>query len=822
MDGNGISDNLERKLGEIEKRLVSVSDAVERFAAGRSATVPARATREIASGSPVDSPEQPRGSPTSDHRDLDGCTDISFDDATFGGYLFERLLERIVQGRGTSALPAFSADEFDELFAITSDIVVLLDAEAFVLDVNTVFCRRFRYSRDEIRGSGFYDLVVPEYHLAVKTALARTEDHARGSMVPTPDDILVFRAMDREGRFVSLECVFGFIGGYACDGAETDGRRVAVLRDVSLHHSLIEQLKQSRDNYDALSETITEAIFRLDERLTIVFANSAVKRSFGYDSPDVIGQPFSVLFPAEVYERHKAAFLRYFVVDDPDRARLGMENSIELLGRHKNRGVVPMELSFGNSRWHKGRTLTCIARDITQRKTAERRLRHLAYHDQLTDLGNRDLFLVEIQELLRTFKGEFAGKAALFFMDLDGFKQVNDTLGHDAGDLLLVETAKRLRATLRESDSVYRFGGDEFVVLINFMHDTRGAEVVASNILAVVRRPYQLQGNGGEVMRASVGVSVGVAMIPDDGTDVATLTKNADLAMYSAKEGGKNRFAFYSPELDARAYRRWQLEQGLKAALENNDFFLKYQPLVDQSGSIKGIEALLRWDNPDPEAAMPGTFIPAAEQTGLIVPLGLWVLETAFRDTRRLNESGYPDLYVCVNISARQFTQKDFVEMVARSIDRSEIRPKNVKVEITETCIMAAPEEATEKMSALRARFPGIEVAIDDFGTGYSSLSYLSRLPVDIIKIDLSFVTELFAETNEKIVHAIIDLAHSLELELVAEGVETREQWAYFKRHDCRTLQGFLFSRAVVLSELRSLLKSGRLPISADDHRVST
>lgn len=798
MDGNGISDNIERKLGEIETRLDSVSIAVGRFAAAHSATAVA------------------------DRRDATGCSDITFDHSHIGEYVFERLLERIVQGRLTAAVPAFSTDEIDDLFAIAPDIVLLLDAEAVILDVNTAFCRRFGYSRNKICGKTFLDLVVPEYRTAAMTAFQRVEEHARGSMVPTPDDILVFRAEDHEGRFVSLECVFGFIGDSACDGAEPDGRSIAVLRDVSLHQSLIEQLKQSRDNYDALSETITEAIFRVDENLSIVFANSAVKSSFGYDPPDVIGRPFSLLFPTEVFERHEAAFLRYFVVDDPDRARLGMENSIELLGRHKNRGVVPMELSFGNSRWHKGRTLTCIARDITQRKTAERRLRHLAYHDQLTELGNRDLFLLDMQELLRTIDDEFAGKAALLFMDLDGFKQVNDTLGHDAGDLLLVETAKRLRATLRESDSVYRFGGDEFVVLINFMHDVRGAEIVANNILAVVRRPYQIPGSGGEVMKASVGVSVGVAIIPDNGIDIPTLTKNADLAMYSAKEGGKNRFAFFSPELDARAYRRWQLEQGIKAGLENNEFFLKYQPLVDQTGVIKGVEALLRWESSDSEAAMPSTFIPVAEHTGLIVPLGHWVLETAFRDTRRLNETGHPDLFVGVNISPLQFAQKDFVETVGRSIERSGIRPENVKVEITETCIMAAPEEATEKISALRERFPGIEIAIDDFGTGYSSLSYLSRLPVDIIKIDLSFVVELFVGTNEKIVHAIIDLAHSLGLELIAEGVETREQWEYFKLHDCRILQGFHFSPAVVLLELTSLLTSGRLPIATGDDRSST
>jgi diguanylate cyclase (GGDEF)-like protein len=456
-----------------------------------------------------------------------------------------------------------------------------------------------------------------------------------------------------------------------------------------------------------------------------------------------------------------------------------------------------MEVSFGNSKEYRGRTLTCIIRDITRRKNAERRLRHLAYHDQLTGLGNRDLFNTDVRDVLENLTSVASGYAAVMFLDLDGFKQVNDTLGHEAGDHLLIETAHRLRDSLRESDSVYRFGGDEFVVVLTYIHHPRDAALVANKLLAAVRRPYDLADGGQEV---AVGVSIGIALAPSHGQSIEALTKAADLAMYSAKEAGKSQFAFYSPDLNARAMEQWELEQGIRSGLERGEFSLHYQPLVDSTGLIKGVEALMRWTHPAMGPISPGKFIPIAEETGLIVPLGNWVLETAFRDIRAWNDGGYPDLYVSINLSPKQFEQKDLVETIGRALERTGANARNVKLEITETCIMSAPEEAMEKT-----------IAIDDFGTGYSSLSYLSNLPADIIKIDLSFVVNLFAKGNQKIVNAIIGLAHSLGLEVVAEGVESGEQWDYFRTHECQTLQGYHFNAPVPHADIPALLEKGLL-----------
>jgi len=326
-----------------------------------------------------------------------------------------------------------------------------------------------------------------------------------------------------------------------------------------------------------------------------------------------------------------------------------------------------------------------------------------------------------------------------------------------------------------------------------------------------VRRPFDLGNEGASAGDVAVGVSIGIALAPTHGDTIEALTKAADLAMYSAKEAGKSRFAFYNADLNAKAVEQWELEQGIRAGIERGEFSLYYQPLVDADGEIKGLEALMRWHHPSKGLVSPARFIPIAEETGLIVPLGNWALETAFRDLREWNDSGYPNLYVSINLSPKQFEQKDLVETIGRALERTGAQSANVKLEITETSIMAAPEEAMEKMRTLKERYPGLTIAIDDFGTGYSSLSYLSNLPADIIKIDLSFVINLFTKGNQKIVNAIIGLAHSLGLEVVAEGVESGDQWDYFRTHKCQTLQGYHFNKPVPHTEIPPLLERGRL-----------
>jgi two-component system CheB/CheR fusion protein len=669
-----------------------------------------------------------------------------------------------------------------------------------------------------MNGTALTDLIDPEYRLGVLARVTGLGGENTGSFhashhdlppdgstpAPSPTDpldgVLVFRLRRADGTRRSVEMVTAH---------RRNGSVLAVLRPVSVTTDLVEKLRESRNNYDALSETITEAILRLDEDLRIVFANSAVKTTFGYAPDELHGRHFSVLFPASVFRRNEESFRKYFVVDDQDRTSHGLSNTFEILGHHRHRGVAPMEISFGNSKDFRGRTLTCIIRDITQHKNAERRLRHLAYHDQLTGLGNRDLFESHMNRLFQQPGAFEAGPATLMFLDLDGFKQVNDTLGHDVGDDLLVQTGKRLVKALRETDSVYRFGGDEFVVLLNFVRDRRGASVVAHTILAEIRRPYTVVVSGdteGTTATVSVGVSIGISMLPEHGSTITGATKTADLAMYSSKEAGKNRFTFYDPSMDQRAHDRWHLEQGIRTSLERQEFQMYYQPLVDIDGGILGYEALLRWDSPGYGTVSPRRFIAIAEETGLIVPLGAWAMETAFHDAVTWVAPNGNLPYISVNLSPKQFERADLLTTLTNVINRTQIDPGRVIIEVTETSVMSAPEASIATLEALKTRFPDMLIAIDDFGTGYSSLSYLTRLPVDIIKIDLSFVSRLFIQNNEKIVQAILNLGESLGIKVVAEGVETPEQRDFFVDKGCFAVQGYHFYRPVAAAEAPGLL----------------
>ncbi|MBN2875592.1 MAG: bifunctional diguanylate cyclase/phosphodiesterase, partial [Spirochaetales bacterium] len=395
-------------------------------------------------------------------------------------------------------------------------------------------------------------------------------------------------------------------------------------------------------------------------------------------------------------------------------------------------------------------------------------------------------------------------------LDLDGFKHINDTLGHDAGDELLVETARRIRVSLRERDTAYRFGGDEFVVVLGTIKDGNDSVVVAERILESVSNPYLLRVKGNNSgARVSVGVSIGVAIIPDHGTTIEDATKSADIAMYCSKEEGKNRYTIYDPVLFTKSTERWRLEQEMKTAIGNGGFTLAYQPIVDSDGNIRGMEALLRWNREKEDPVPPQIFIPIAEEHDLIIPLGDWALRRACYDARRIHQKGPHELYVAVNVSSRQFEKPDYVDNLVTIVQRSGLDPARLKLELTESTIMKDTMNAIERMKEIRQRLPGISFMIDDFGTGYSSLAYLSRLPVDALKIDISFVVHLAEEQNEKVVNAIINLGQSLELDIVAEGIETREQWDYFAERGCGFMQGFFFQRPSTLEAVYANLGKG-------------
>ncbi len=718
--------------------------------------------------------------------------------------VFDLFLQHVIQGyREEIAL-----DPFDEAvrrrLESADDPLCVLDFDGVVTFANGALCSLLSCSTDDLVRIQFATLVAPEYQAAVHARLNELSQHDRKGQAASTNDILLFRTETKSGKRFSIECVvLGWRTGQRCG-------IIAVMRDLNIHYSMLEEFRRARLDYDTLSETITDAVLRITEDFRIVYANSAVKQTFGYGPGEVIHQPFEMLFPDGEFERYRETFRKYFFIDDTDRERFGLDRTIELLGKHRNRGVSPMELSLGNSKQDSNRTLTCIVRDITHRKTMERKLRRLAYYDKLTNVGNRDLFNLDVQGLLKSVRERPEVKSAVLFLDIDGFNQVNDTLGHGAGDRLLIETARRLRRSLRDEDGVYRFGGDEFVILLRRITREEDAAVVANKVLSTIRMPYEISTVPGKTSRASVGVSIGIACIPRHGTSLDEIVRTADIAMYEAKNRGKNRFAVFSREIDSRNALRWEIRQGIQRGLEENHFYLCYQPVVDRDGYVKGIEGLLRWADPSKGTIYPDTFIPIAEESGLMVTLGNWVIRRACREFKALLDRMPNDFYLAVNLSPKQLEDSSFVESIEQAVRGSGVMPERIQLEITETSLMSAPQKAVQRIKELKSRLPGLKISIDDFGTGFSSLSYLSQLPVDTLKIDRTFVAELDNhdnDTSEKITNAIINLAHSLDLNVVAEGVESEGQWSYLREHGCDTLQGYLFSPAVSFKDLPELLE---------------
>jgi diguanylate cyclase (GGDEF)-like protein/PAS domain S-box-containing protein len=719
--------------------------------------------------------------------------------------IFSQVIAQVIQGhRINLGGESDGVLSLEILLENCGDAVLLVTAEGGIVEANPAFCSTYGFPRDELVGSSILNLIHQSERELLRGKLGQFREGDVDDRPARSDDVVVFHGITRNGSVITKNCLVSAL----YDGK---GKRImAIFRDRFLDEERFDQLKLNDDHYLALAETINEAIFRIDEDFSILFASVGVKNVFGFDKEELIGQRMAKLFPEEVFRHHEPEFRKYFHIDDRDRCTLGLQRTIELLGVTKNRGIAPIEISFGNSKEVRGRTLTCIVRDISQRKMLERRLRHLAFHDKLTGLGNRDLFNEELGGALEAVLADRGRRCSVVLLDLNEFKHINDTIGHEIGDLLLVEVARRIRVSLRESDTAYRFSGDKFVALLRRVKDSQDPSIVANRILHAVRMPIEVGLPSGARRRVELGASIGVAVLPDHGATVEAATTCADIAMYFAKESGRNHFIVYDEALKPKSTERWLIEQEMRSGIVNREFALHYQPIVSPSGKILGCEALIRWIR-DGSVVMPsGTFIPIAEENGVILTLGSWVFRRALLDLKRILSRGYSTFFISVNISTRQFEQPDFVTTVSEAIDGIGVDARHVNLELTETTLMAHPEDAIMKILALKRRFPKIMVAIDDFGTGYSSLAYLARLPVDAIKVDISFVRALRSEQNRKVVNAILNLADSLRIEVMVEGIDSKENYDYFRTRDCYAMQGYLFMRAVPLPELEQKLTSLR------------
>jgi diguanylate cyclase (GGDEF)-like protein/PAS domain S-box-containing protein len=442
-----------------------------------------------------------------------------------------------------------------------------------------------------------------------------------------------------------------------------------------------------------------------------------------------------------------------------------------------------------------------VGKEISERKNDEERIQFLANHDALTGLPNRAMFSDVLNlaiESARRYKRGFA----VLFIDLDRFKIINDTMGHDAGDKLLKEMGARLSKTVRSSDVVARLGGDEFVVLVQEVSEAKQVDAVARKILSALVGPMVMQGQ-----ECRVTASIGVCMYPTDAQDEKTLMKNADIAMYRAKEDGKNTYRFYSEETNLHSFERMALETSLRRGLERNEFFLHYQAKLDlHTDKITGVEALVRWQHPDLGIVPPMQFIPLAEETGLIVPLGKWVLNTACAQNVAWQLQGLPPLSISVNISGRQFADDSLLDDVAAALKESGMKPELLELELTENVVMQNTERAGKVLAAIKQM--GVRLAIDDFGVGYSSLTHLKRFPIDTLKVDRSFIRDIPQDADDKaITEAIIAMGKSLSLTVVAEGVETLEQEVFLRDHACDETQGFYFSKPISSDQFAELLR---------------
>jgi diguanylate cyclase (GGDEF)-like protein/PAS domain S-box-containing protein len=440
-----------------------------------------------------------------------------------------------------------------------------------------------------------------------------------------------------------------------------------------------------------------------------------------------------------------------------------------------------------------------VISDVTEARRYERRLHHLAHHDPLTGLANRTLLQEKLKQAIDACRRhDMLG--ALAFLDLDNFKYINDNFGHDVGDAVLHAIAERLRDNVREDDTVARVGGDEFVVVIRDQPDAASVADLVERIRRSIALPIHAAGHD-----IIAGGSIGVSLFPRDGSSVDRVMRAADAAMYHAKTLGKNNCQFYSDALNQVVHRHLQLEANLQRAIGNHEMLLEYQPKVDlRSGKVVGAEALVRWNHPEHGLMLPERFIPVAEETGLIVPLGEWVIGEACRALKALDGLGIRDFVISVNLSARQLRQRRFVDRLAATLQRHGVRPASLELEVTESQLMDHPEDAMQALAGLKTL--GVRLSIDDFGTGYSSLSHLQNFPVDFIKIDRSFLGDV-GKDDAVITRAIIALGHNLKLKVIAEGVETREQRDFLRDHGCDQMQGFYFSPGVPQGRLAEMVR---------------
>ena len=572
-------------------------------------------------------------------------------------------------------------------------------------------------------------------------------------------------------------------------------------KDIELEKDHAEgELRRREEQYRLITENTQDLICMLDPAGSFTYVSPSARSLLGYEAKDLIGTScFDLIHPED---------------------RAATAATIEQILANADRGAQEFRLCRATGEWRifesvgsrilddggRPQRAVFVSRDITERKRDEETIRHLAYYDALTGLPNRTLFNDRLaQALAQAYRTR--QMLGLMFLDLDRLKAVNDTLGHAMGDRLLQGVSERLKGCLREGDTIARLGGDEFLLLLQGVAHLEDVAKVAQRLLEALKPSFYCEGQ-----ELHTTASIGIALYPNDSKDAESLMKNADAAMYRAKELGRNNYQFYSASMNETALQRLSLENNLRRALQRREFVLHYQPQMNlTTGQITGAEALIRWNHPELGMIPPVRFIPIAEESGLILPMGEWVMATATAQNKAWQDAGMKPLRIAVNLSPLHFKHKDLAQTIAKILQQTELDARYLELEVTESVIMQTTDTDADAVvgTMLKLKETGIHVSIDDFGTGYSSLSYLKRFPVDTVKIDQSFIRDITTNPDDAaIAKAIISIAHSLTLRVIAEGVETEEQLNFLRAESCDEIQGFFLSRAVPADDFAEFVKA--------------
>jgi diguanylate cyclase (GGDEF)-like protein/PAS domain S-box-containing protein len=600
----------------------------------------------------------------------------------------------------------------------------------------------------------------------------------------------LFEMRLRDGRHIELR-----------EARTKDGGTVGIYTDVTREREHERALARNEQRLRHIMASVFDGVITVDSSGAIESVNAAGERIFGWRAEGLVGEPIGrLLAPRGTASRER----RQKALQFPDLKALQAYTLHELCGRRKDGTIFPVELSTAPIDTEQQATIICAVRDITQRKESEARILYHATHDHLTTLPNRNLMHDRLETAVRHAKRR-RERLAVMFLDLDRFKLINDSLGHPAGDTVLVTVAERLRSALRAADTVARMGGDEFIVLLRDVHGAEDAVAVGEKLVRAVRQPFPLLGH-----ELHLGLSIGISLFPEHGQAPDMLLQHADTALYEAKAAGRNRVRLFAPAMGDTSYQRMLLENRLRRALEREEFFLVYQPQYALgSRELRGFEALLRWRNAELGLVMPARFVPIAEESGMITELGLWVMRRALAESQTWSRLLPGRIRLGVNISPRQLHDPALARQIRELVEEAGAEPSQIELELTERVLMAESETVQTLIGELAAM--GLSLVLDDFGTGYSSLSYLKRYPISRIKVDRSFVADMERSENDaRLVRAMIGMAHGLGIGVTAEGIESPGQVSTLLGYGCDEGQGYLLGRPLEAAEALALVERSR------------